>query len=124
MQRRRRVPKLAGGVSHRGHAPTRIRPGRGGGTHAFFSAIRCARAVGWQPDKAPEQFFSLAGESARDRDLHPDGMRLIAPHFIGEGSGGNGARDPAREKYIANAALIRVTCLWAAPSAQAADNSK
>ena len=51
-------------------------------------------------------------------------MRLIAPHFIGEGSGGNGAREQAREKYIANAALIRVINLWAASSARAADNSK
>jgi hypothetical protein len=46
-------------------------------------------------------------------DLHPDGMRLVAPHFIGKGSGGNGARDQAREKYIANASLIRVVNLWA-----------
>ena len=51
-------------------------------------------------------------------------MRLVVPHFVSNGSGVNGARDPAREKYIANAALLRVTYLWAAPSAQAADNSK
>lgn len=46
------------------------------------------------------------------------------PHFVSKGSGGNDARDEAHKKYIANAALIRVTYLWAAPSAQAADDSK
>ena len=51
-------------------------------------------------------------------------MRLVARHFIGKGNGGNGAREQAREKYIANAALIRVSYLWAATSAQAADNPK
>lgn len=78
----------------------------------------------WQPDKAPEPFHSFVGESAYDLDLHPDGLRLVAPHFVSKGSGGNGARDPHREKYIANAARIRVVNLWAAPSARAVEHSK
>lgn len=69
----------------------------------------------WRPDNAPEPFLSVPGESAYDLDLHPDGLRLVAPHFVGKGSGGNGAREKAREKYVGNGGLVRVVNLWVKP---------
>lgn len=66
----------------------------------------------WKPDKA-EPIHSLKGQSAYDLDLHPDGMRLLAPLFVSMGSGGNGAREKQKAKYVPNAATIQVFNLFA-----------
>jgi len=61
----------------------------------------------WKMDQA-EAFHTLPGESAYDLDLHPDGVRLLAPTFVSNGSGGNGAREKQKAKYIPNGALVQV----------------
>lgn len=68
----------------------------------------------WKPDKA-EPFHSFKGQSAYDLDIHPDGMRLVAPLFVSMGSGGNGAREKQKLKYVPNASVIQVFNLFADP---------
>jgi WD40 repeat protein len=67
----------------------------------------------WRPEKEEAPFHTVTGESAYDLDLHPDGLRLVAPHFVSKGSGGNGARSKHREEYKWNAAQVRVVNLFA-----------
>ncbi len=66
----------------------------------------------WRPEKEAVAFHSLVGESAYDLDLHPDGLHLVAPHFVSKGSGGNGARSKHRDEYKWNSALVRVVNLF------------
>jgi len=66
----------------------------------------------WKPDKS-EPFHSVKGQSAYDLDVHPDGLRLLAPLFASMGSGGNGAREKQKLKYLPNAAAIQVFNLYA-----------
>lgn len=68
----------------------------------------------WNGD-APEPFHSVKCQSGYDLDVHPDGLRIVAPLFVSMGSGGNGARSKHKESYLPNAALVQVFNLFAAP---------
>lgn len=67
----------------------------------------------WKPADKPEPFHTLASQSAFDLDLHPDGQRLIAPLFVASGSGGNGAREKFKDKYVQNTSQLAYINLFA-----------
>ena len=71
----------------------------------------------WKADKE-EPFHHLKTSSAYDLDLHPDGLRLISPQFVSAGSGGNGAREKFKDKYVANTATLQVFNLFENPNAK------
>lgn len=77
----------------------------------------------WKPEKA-EPFHTLKGQSAYDLDVHPDGVRLLAPLFVAMGSGGNGAREKQKAKYLPNAATVQVFNLFADPKPAAKGKKK
>ena len=77
----------------------------------------------WKPEKA-EPFQSLKGQSAYDLDVHPDGLRLLAPLFVPTGSGGNGARKSHLQKYLPNAATVQIFNLFADPKPAATKKGK
>ncbi len=77
----------------------------------------------WQPDKS-EPLHSLKAQSAYDLDIHPDGLRLLAPLFIPMGSGGNGAREKQKANYIPNASVVQIFNLFADPKAKDPKNAK
>lgn len=58
---------------------------------------------------------ALAGHSAYDLDLHPDGRRLLAPVYVSGGTSGNGAQKRHREKYSPNATVLRIYNLFPDP---------
>jgi len=62
----------------------------------------------WRPGDA-EAFYSIAGPSGYDLDLHPDGVTLAAALYENRGHSGNGRRAKSLEEYTSNAGVIR---LW------------
>lgn len=68
----------------------------------------------WKTDK-DEPVHHVKGASGYDLDLHPDGMRLIAPQFVASGSGGNGGREKHKDKYFPNTATLQVFNLFEKP---------
>ena len=58
---------------------------------------------------------ALAGHSAYDLDLPPDGRRLLAPVYVSGGTSGNGAQKRHREKYSPNATVLRIYNLFPDP---------
>ena len=74
----------------------------------------------WDPGKqAP--VHTLAGHSAYDLDLHPDGRRLLAPVYLSGGTSGNGAQKRHRDKYSPNETVLRIYNLFGEPEDQKAD---
>jgi len=69
----------------------------------------------WRPPASPP-IHSLAGHSAYDLDLHPDGRRLLAPVYVSGGTSGNGAQKRHREKYSPNATVLRIYNLFPEPA--------
>ncbi len=87
--------------------------------------VGCAETQGpgtelafWKTDK-DEPFHHLKATSAYDLDLHPDGLRLVTPQFVASGSGGNGAREKFKSKYVANSASLQLFNLYENPKAKA-----
>ena len=85
------------------------------GTLAGFGEHQSAATVCafWKPADKPEPFHTVSAQSATDLDLHPDGQRLVAPLFVANGSGGNGAREKFKDKYVQNASQIALINLFA-----------
>lgn len=84
------------------------------GTLAGFGEHQSAATVCafWKPAEKPEPFHTVAAQSATDLDLHPDGQRLLAPLFVASGSGGNGAREKFKDKYVQNSSQLTIINLF------------